>query len=219
LDINTEDFIKYREALVSTNRELAKNPKLLNTMTLSYMQMQKGVKKMSDSFDNWTKAIKNKDKDIIGYAKAMNEVKESYKDVFSAIDPELIDRLGNEFLSSANAMDLMQRAINGDTKAWDDWEAAVLQQINNTSPAFASMSEDMKTKMNELTAMAAHLDFSGLIPGADINIDNFVGKLQQLEFSTREAAQIMSNNLSSVGVDAKIVEHKRDDPGYRRTVR
>jgi hypothetical protein len=50
------------------------------------------------------------------------------------------------------------------------------------------MTESMKTKMNELTTMAANLDFSGLTPGADIKDEAFLAKLGQMEFATAEAA-------------------------------
>jgi hypothetical protein len=162
---------------------------------------------MTDSFEDWTDAIKNGNKDTVRYAKTMKEIKDAYKDVFNTVDPKIIENLNDEFLSSPKMMNLMNKALSGDEQAWDDWEAAILTEINNTHSAFADMTEGMKTQMNELTTMAANLDFSGLTPGADIQDEAFLAKLDEMSFATADAAQVMSDNLSSVGVDAEIEEH------------
>jgi hypothetical protein len=69
------------------------------------------------------------------------------------------------------------------------------------------MSADLKAQMNDLTATAASLDFSGLTPGADIQDEAFLTKLANMAFASEEAALAMSDSLSSVGVDAELVPH------------
>lgn len=213
-DINYDEVQEYAKILREQNNALKDNIKLSEKMALSYLRTKKGVDKITNSFDDWTDAIKNGNKDIIRYQKTLDEIKDTYKDVFNSIDPEIIEQLGDEFLTSSQMMDLMSKAASGDEQAWNDWEAAVLQRVNETAYAFSYMTDDMKNQMTELTTMAANLDFSGLTPGADIQDEAFLAKLAQMEFATAEAAQVMCDNLSSVGVDAEIVPHERDVEGY-----
>lgn len=214
INIDVDELMAYADYLQQINPDLKDNIQLTQKMALQYLKTQKGVKKMTDSFDDWSDAIKNGNKDVVRYAKTMDEIKDAYKDVFNTIDPKVIEDLNNEFLASPKMMSLMERALGGDEQAWNDWEAAVLAEINNTNSAFSYMTDDMKNQMTELTTMAANLDFSGLTPGADIQDEAFISKLAQMEFATAEAAQAMSDNLSSVGVDAEIVPHERDVEGY-----
>lgn len=213
-DINYDEVQEYAKILREQNSALKDNIKLSEKMALSYLRTKKGVDKITNSFDDWTDAIKNGNKDIIKYQKTLDEIKDVYKDVFNSIDPKIIEQLGDEFLTSSQMMDLMSKAASGDEQAWNDWEAAVLQRVNETASAFSYMTDDMKSQMTELTTMAANLDFSGLTPGADIQDEAFLAKLAQMEFATAEAAQVMCDNLSSVGVDAEIVPHERDVEGY-----
>lgn len=206
-NIDYSELENYTRILIKNNKQLEDNVQAAQKMALAYLKTEKGVKKISSSQDNWNKAIKNSKKDIVQYLKTVDEIKDAYKQVFNTIDPKIIEGLSDEFLTSAKTMSLMDKAISGSEQDWNNWEAAVLQEINNTSSAFVSMTQGMKDQMTELTTMAANLDFSGLVPGADIDDAPFLAKLNEMIFSTADAAVAMSDNLSSVGVDAEIEPH------------
>lgn len=206
-DIDYSELENYTRILIKNNKQLEDNIQVAQKMALAYLKTEKGVKKISSSQDNWNKAIKNSKKDIVQYLKTVDEIKDAYKQVFNTVDPKIIEGLSDEFLTSAETMSLMDKAISGSEQDWNNWEAAVLAEINNTSSAFVSMTQGMKDQMTELTTMAANLDFSGLVPGADIDDAPFLAKLNEMIFSTADAAVAMSDNLSSVGVDAEIEPH------------
>lgn len=206
-DIDYSEIENYTKILIKNNKQLENNIQAAQKMAFAYLKTEKGVKKISSSQDNWNKAIKNSKKDIVQYLKTVDEIKDAYKQVFNTIDPKIIEGLSDEFLTSAETMSLMDKAVSGSEQDWNNWEAAVLQEINNTSSAFAGMTQGMKDQMTELTTMAANLDFSGLVPGADIDDAPFLAKLNEMIFSTADAAVAMSDNLSSVGVDAEIEPH------------
>lgn len=206
-NIDYSELENYTRILIKNNKQLEDNAQAAQKMALAYLKTEKGVKKISSSQDNWNKAIKNSKKDIVQYLKTVDEIKDAYKQVFNTIDPKIIEGLSDEFLTSAKTMSLMDKAISGSEQDWNNWEAAVLAEINNTSSAFVGMTQGMKDQMTELTTMAANLDFSGLVPGADIDDAPFLAKLNEMIFSTADAAQLMSDNLSSVGVDAEVQEY------------
>lgn len=206
-DIDYSEIENYTKILIKNNKQLENNIQAAQKMAFAYLKTEKGVKKISSSQDNWNKAIKNSKKDIVQYLKTVDEIKDAYKQVFNTVDPKIIEGLSDEFLTSAETMSLMDKAISGSEQDWNNWEAAVLAEINNTSSAFVSMTQGMKDQMTELTTMAANLDFSGLVPGADIDDAPFLDKLNEMIFSTADAAVAMSDNLSSVGVDAEIEPH------------
>lgn len=206
-DIDYSEIENYTKILIKNNKQLENNIQAAQKMAFAYLKTEKGVKKISSSQDNWNKAIKNSKKDIVQYLKTVDEIKDAYKQVFNTVDPKIIEGLSDEFLTSAETMSLMDKAVSGSEQDWNNWEAAVLQEINNTSSAFVSMTQGMKDQMTELTTMAANLDFSGLVPGADIDDAPFLAKLNEMIFSTADAAVAMSDNLSSVGVDAEIEPH------------
>lgn len=206
-NIDYSELENYTRILIKNNKQLEDNAQAAQKMALAYLKTEKGVKKISSSQDNWNKAIKNSKKDIVQYLKTVDEIKDAYKQVFNTIDPKIIEGLSDEFLTSAKTMSLMDKAISGSEQDWNNWEAAVLAEINNTSSAFVGMTQGMKDQMTELTTMAANLDFSGLVPGADIDDAPFLAKLNEMIFSTADAAQVMSDNLSSVGVDAEVQEY------------
>lgn len=210
--ISYDSVQEYAKGLRVANKDLKDNIELSEEMSLAYLKTEKGAKKISDSYEDWDKAIKNSSKDIVQYLKTIDEIKDAYKQVFNTIDSKAIDNLSDEFLTSAETMGLMNKAITGSEQDWNNWEAYVLAEINNTSAAFNGMTEEMKSSMTELTTLAANLDFSGLVPGADIDDALFLAKLDEMIFSTADAAMAMSDNLSSVGVDAEIEPHTETVP-------
>ncbi len=210
--ISYDSVQEYAKGLRVANKDLEDNIELSEEMSLAYLKTEKGAKKISDSYEDWDKAIKNSSKDIVQYLKTIDEIKDAYKQVFNTIDSKAIDNLSDEFLTSAETMGLMNKAITGSEQDWNNWEAYVLAEINNTSAVFNGMTEEMKSSMTELTTLAANLDFSGLVPGADIDDALFLAKLDEMIFSTADAAMAMSDNLSSVGVDAEIEPHTETVP-------
>lgn len=206
-DLDYDSILDFARYLQSTNEELKNNEKLCKRIALSYHRWDKGVKSISDNFDDWKKNIKDANKNSKTYINTINSMKDAFKDVFSEVDPKIIEQLSDEFLTNKDNLKLLEQGLNGNEQAWNDWETAVLQEINKINPAFANVSAEMKAQMNDLVMAAANLDFSGLTPGASIDDTDFNAKLNAMVFNTAEAAQAMCDNLSSVGVDAEIEEH------------
>lgn len=213
---STEGFAQYvdeiNEALKKAEKPTKTAAQVAEEYALAYKKVEKGVKTAQDSLDDWKKAIKNSSKDITQYLKTVEEIKDVYKQVFNSIDSDVIDNLSDEFLTSAKTMSLMEKALNGSEQDWNNWEAAVAAEINTVISKMPKMSETLKAQMDELTAAAANLDFSGLNPGADIQDDAFYSKLDSMIFATADAAQLMSDNLSSMGVDAEVKEYTYEVP-------
>ena len=205
--IDWDEVTQHADILQENSEYLKNNREEALQLALSYKKWEKGVKTMSDKFKDWTKAIKNQDKDMVAYQKTVKEIKEAYKDVFNEMDPKIVEKLSDEFLTSEKNLDLLEKGLNGNEDAWNEWEALVAQEINSTIPEFQSMSDSMKSQMNDLVATAAGLDFSGLTPGADIQDAAFLSKLANMTFATEAAAQAMCDNLSNIGVDAELVPH------------
>lgn len=206
--INYDEIAEYAEYLQKINAEVYNTAEAAQKAALSYKRWQKGIKSITDNFEDWNKAIKNQNKDFSKYASTVEDIKDAYKDVFNEVDPELIDKLGDEFLTSAENMELLEKGINGNEDAWNQWETNVLQRLNEVTPAFQGISDQMKMQMDDLVAHAAGLDFSGLTPGASIDDTDFNAKLNSMIFNTAEAANAMCDNLSNVGVDAEIEKHE-----------
>ena len=205
--IDYNEIKEYANYLQEVNGELKNHRDLAEEQALSYKKWQKGIKTITDNFEDWTSAIKNQEKDFSKYASTVEEIKDAYKDIFNEIDPSLIEALGDEFLTSEENMALWEEGINGNEDAWNQWETNVLQRLNEVTPAFQGMSDQMIAQMDDLVAHAAGLDFSGLTPGASIDDSDFNAKLNSMVFQTADAAQAMCDNLSNVGVDAEIEKH------------
>ena len=213
-DLDYESILDFAEYLQETNEELKDNEQLCKKIALSYHRWDKGIKTISENFDDWVENIKDQNKNSLKYINTLSAMRNAYKDVFSEIDPEIIDQLGEAFLTNKDNLKLLEQGLAGNEQAWNDWESTVLQELNNINPAFADVSAEMKNQMNDLVIAAANLDFSGLTPGASIDDADFNAKLNAMVFNTAEAAQAMCDNLSSVGVDAEIEKHTQEVDGY-----
>ena len=142
-------------------------------------------------------------KDDTGWAnniENINKLREAYQYL---LDTDF-SGFSEEFLKSADNINLMTEALKGSDEAWDQLKINVASEIFN----FAGISGQLRTELDAVTAMIAGYDFGDIEIGTDLNDTPFWDALSQMEIGSVEAAQAITDGLSSMGVDAELEKHE-----------
>ena len=142
-------------------------------------------------------------KDDTGWAnniENINKLREAYQYL---LDTDF-SGFSEEFLKSAENINLMTEALKGSDEAWDQLKLNAASEIFN----FAGISGSLRTELDAVTAMIAGYDFGDIEIGTELNDTPFWDALSQMEIGSAEAAQAISDGLSSMGVDAELEKHE-----------
>lgn len=166
-------------------------------------RMEKGFKTAKDNLKTYMSELKNANTNTKAYTDTVKNLRSMYADLFD-LDAWGADQLSETFLTSAENAKLLEKAMNGDNAAWNELQANAAKDIVLKYDADISGAQD---KVNSFFDYIAGMDLSTLEVGAEIDDEGFNQQLNDMIMNSYESAQAMSDALSSMGVDAEIVEH------------
>lgn len=108
------------------------------------MRQQAGIDMAAESLDGYIRTIKKGDTDSVGYIKSLEGMRNIYKELYNLTDEEAA-LLSDDFLTNADNMALLQRAMAGDQTAWTQ-----LQGNYNTAHATQIQAGTLKTQNGAL---------------------------------------------------------------------
>ena len=156
--------------------------------------MERGSKKVSDSFDDWKKALK--DSTSPEYADAIEEMKNAVADLTNS-SADYIS------LDTVEDLDRIQRAAQGDAQALWELQRAVAQDYL-VSLGIDFNDDEVANAMNQINSYLDTLKPEDLEVGAVLKDDNFINGLNSLAQATNMTADKMAEYLGSLGMDADI---------------
>ena len=202
--------------------ELVRNGEIADTDAYTQTRAAMAIARQSRGFENahknlksyikelnkYRKAMDSSTVDAKRYTKALDDVRDIYADIFD-LDPKVAKKLGREFLDSAENARLLEKAINGDVEAYDRLQAAAAKNIIKNSNL--GLADEFQAEIDRIVDIIASYDFdaNGVKIGAEIRPEDmakFGVDLNNMMFSTQEAAQAMTDALSAVGIDAEVEE-------------
>ena len=166
----------------------------------SILRFDDAIEDVIKNYDNWMDALKNGS--IQEQAEIINDLRDAYADLLD-LDGSA---LSNDFLTNVENLDLMKAAIDGDIEAYDELLSKAGQDIAATVHLDTTQFEtDFQNLMN-LYYEGQSLD--DLQIGASLNNEKFLQGLSDMVTAAGMTAQQVTDYLSSMGVDAEVVEQK-----------
>ena len=166
----------------------------------SLMRYDDAVKDVSEGYDKWKSAIEDIDETGgVLDPEVVNGLSDAYGDMFD-MDAS---QLSNEFLTSAENLDLLKQAAEGSAEAYDELQTRAQNDIlihTNLS------EEDLATVQDKISSFVNDADFQDLEVGADIDDTNLLNKLTEIVNAAGLTASEAQQLLTSMGVDAEVVQ-------------
>ena len=98
-------------------------------LAVANQRMNRGVKTLSDNWEDWNKVLRASDHTTMDYAATLNDAYDALADLVGAVDAASIseDFLDSTTADGAHHLDLLGRAANGDVQAINELGVAVGQ--------------------------------------------------------------------------------------------
>lgn len=114
--LNANELIAYRDGLIDITEKSKEVETLSEAMATEIardnMMMNEAISELSDSWDTWSKALKNNNKETPEYASALASLRSNMKNMLG-----ITSDLSDEFLTNSKNMALMEKAAKGDISA------------------------------------------------------------------------------------------------------
>lgn len=213
---NSKEWEDYAQRLIDIGEIVDENGEKVEKLTdrerklaAELRRTEKGFNDAEKGLASWSKDLKNADKSSDRYTKALNSMRNAYADIFNLSDKEA-EMLSEPFLESEENAKLLQEAIEGNEESWDKLKQAVAEDIFSG----VNLGAEMDQQLSDLAAQISAYDFeaNGIKVGASIETAPFYDAINQMIIGSYDAAQKISAGLSSMGVDAKVVEHTQPVP-------
>ena len=171
------------------------------------LRMNKGVTNLSKNFDDLASILTNDvKKGTAEYYDALDELDQDMSDILN-IDP---GTLSETFLTSADALDTMKRAADGDMSAIDDLRLMAADDIVTNFKIEGMDEAQEKVVKDQLIAAAADLQatLDGMTPemqmSANLDDTSFVQQLNDLVANSSITAEQASEALSAMGIEGEL---------------
>lgn len=206
-DIDIDGFEDYVDVLEEMYEQTDLTTTQIKKMAVQDKILQKGLDKLTDSFDDWSKSVKDNKKGNTAYSDTMSEVIECVEDLTGLT-------VGSDFLDldterGLENLKLLQAAMSGSQEDLLNLQRAALEDIvigMKLDPT--KEAEVMNEIANLYPMMQSMLDSGELVVGQNINDGPLLAALSNIVSacaSTRSEAEAM---LAKLGFDAEVVEEE-----------
>ena len=196
--IDVDEFKAYRDLLLQTNSALAEQPELLNKITLRQKRLQKGIKSLSDNWEDFNEAISSGD--IAKISEVLPEVNDALKDMLDLTDEEF-KGLSPDF--AVKNWELIQDYMNGVEGSYERIQAAAAAEIVfGASYDLDGIQESEQAVIDEMLAFQA--EYGDLEIGATIDTSEALAGLWSLYDSGKMTVGQLQEAFNSLGWEPEI---------------
>lgn len=236
-DLDYDDIVDQAENLADAY-ELTEEA--ATELAIQNQRMNKGLKTLNENWEDWSKTLKKGDKTTTDYIDTMQDVEDVIADLVGA--SEDLD-LSQEFFDSAENLELIGKAAEGDEKAINELGVAVAQDLvsniegltENTTITFPdgavqiispdAFEQARSTVLTGLANLRTAVANGAIGIGDPINNEvagmgiDWVNGLNDMALATGMSVEQMNSLLSSMGVQTEVttvpVEQEVQVPVYR----
>lgn len=236
-DLDYDDIVDQAENLADAY-ELTEEA--ATELAIQNQRMNKGLKTLNENWEDWSKTLKKGDKTTTDYIDTMQDVEDVIADLVGA--SEDLD-LSQEFFDSAENLELIGKAAEGDEKAINELGVAVAQDLvsniegltENATITFPdgavqiispdAFEQARSTVLTGLANLRTAVATGAIGIGDPINNEvagmgiDWVNGLNDMALATGMSVEQMNSLLSSMGVQTEVttvpVEQEVQVPVYR----
>lgn len=208
--VSEDALYNYTQDLIANGQMLEQNTSLQYRYAAGLIKQNQGFTKVLSSLKNYQKELAKTKKGEFGYYSALSNIRKLYADVFGLSD-KMAKKLSSGLLESTENANLLQKAAEGDNKAFKE----LLKLVNKDLTADLSFNAGQGSieKFNSILEQIENTDLSDLQIGVSLEDQPFYNALAQMQFASRDAADAATAALSSVGMDAELQEVVVDSKG------
>lgn len=205
------------KAIRKLNQDYEMSAEEATQLAITNQRMNKGVSELNKNFSSWKKTLTSTEKTSQDYAKAMTEVESAVADLIGAADD--FD-LPEAFLESAENMELLEKAANGDVEAINliglacseaqvqamEFNEAFADAVNIDEGQFQAAQaevvngiQNIRDNLDQLLAGTMSIDEA--MGGSS---ESWVESLNQMALATGMSVEQMNGLLNQLGVQAKV---------------
>ena len=222
LDLNVGEVQQYAKALAEANSEsdgisenLYQNEKAAKVVAIANSRMNKGLTELGDSFEDLSKTIKTGQKGTAEYNQAMKNLDKIMSDVLN-LDT---DTLSDDFLTSADNLELMKKAAEGNTDAIESLRAAAAKDIIQHCDVYLTGDDAVRAKLNELSAEIDDYALNNdLEIGAYVNDSQFIAACNEIIRTAGMTAQQAGDYFKALGYDANVKTKTETIEGHTESI-
>ena len=213
-DLDAESLNDYAEHLqdIAESSELVDDrlkdqQKVTNQVAVAVARLNKGVKSLSENYEDWADVIKKSDKSSQEYSDAISGMRDALGDIFNAES----DYVSNDFIVAH--LKEIEAASKGSESAIDSLGEAfakdVAQQsiINLTGEALDNATDSINAFFDKYAALG---DLDSVKVGALIDDEGFAKALNQMIQDTGMTTEQIQSLLGGLNLEAEITETEID---------
>lgn len=179
------------------SKELAKNASAADEVAKDIKRYDRALEDVSENYDDWMEALESDN--ISEQTAALQEMDRAYSDMLD-LD---YGTLSDSFLTNADNLELMKEAANGSSEAYEKLQLAAQQDI---LAQCVFDTENFNTAAAEVQAKMDEMNFQDIEVGAKLETEGFLDSLTEMVNAANMTAQQATDYLSSMGIDATVVE-------------
>ena len=207
-DVAAEDIENYADALKDSGKFANASSKALVEIAKDQARFDRAVESSIKNYDNWLEELQIGEKTGVVAASTMKELRSAYGDLLD-IDGE---NFSSSFLKSAENLELMRQALEGSEEAYQQLQQMAGQEILahiglDTSQYFTDLNNVIST-----AEQCTNQKWADIEAGASLNDQAFLDELTRIVNAANMTAQQATDYLSSMGVDAEVVEQTETQP-------
>lgn len=209
LGLNVGEVQQYAKALMTANDaadgisdDLYNNAEAAEVVAIANSRMNKGLKDLGDEYKDLSKTLKDGTKGTSEYNNAMKKLDSIMSDVLN-LD---VGTLSNDFLTSAENLDLMKKAAEGDTDAIESLRAAAAKDIVQHCDVYLTGDDTVRAKLDQLSAEIDDYALNNNLEiGAYVDDSQFIAACNEIIRTAGMTAQQAGDYFKALGYDANVI--------------
>lgn len=222
LGLNVGEVQQYAKALMTANDaadgisdDLYNNAEAAEVVAIANSRMNKGLKDLGDEYKDLSKTLKDGTKGTSEYNNAMKKLDSIMSDVLN-LD---VGTLSNDFLTSAENLDLMKKAAEGDTDAIESLRAAAAKDIVQHCDVYLTGDDTVRAKLDQLSAEIDDYALNNdLEIGAYVNDSQFIAACNEIIRTAGMTAQQAGDYFKALGYDANVKTKTETIEGHTESI-
>nr|DAG27273.1 MAG TPA: minor tail protein [Caudoviricetes sp.] len=202
-NLSADSIERYAKEMKESGKYSQANDAELIELAKDQLRYDRAVKSAIDNLEDWKKALAEATKSGHLDAESAQEMAEAYGDMLD-LDGS---NLSNSFLKSAKNLELMEDAMNGNEEAYQQLLDAAHEDLNIQFGISPEQQAAFQSAIDNVVGELYHVKSLGDIEvGATLDDQNFLNELTNLVNKAGLTADQATDYLSSMGVDAEVVE-------------
>lgn len=182
----------YAEELENSNEALKDNDKVAADIALANVRMNKGIETLQKNWEDWSKVLKEGNKNSGEYYEVLSQLKEAAEQMFG------VD-VSNDFIQNAENMEKLKQLSEGNVEAFDELHEAAMRDYIAHLGIVGPDQASIDAVRNELTEMVNDIQSRSEIKIGTSLDTKYVDQLNDMLANGKITEEQMNKILGGIG--------------------